>query len=113
MPEETSTGGTADQNQLAMISHILRIFTWFVGALVIWLSVKDKPFVQEQSKEALNFQITIGILWVASAILSFIGIGFLLYPLVWILNLIFCIMAGMAASKGEHYKYPISIRLVK
>ncbi|MFA5157941.1 MAG: DUF4870 domain-containing protein [Patescibacteria group bacterium] len=103
----------SDENNLAMIAHILGIVIGFIGPLIIYLTAKDKPFAYSQSKEALNFQITVVIAWVACAILSFIGIGFILYPVVWVVNLIFCIMAAMAASKGEAYKYPIAIRLIQ
>jgi len=92
MPEETKTGGS-DQNQMAMIAHLLGIVIGFVGPLIIYLTVKDKPFAYEQSKEALNFQITVAIAWVAAAVLSVIGIGLLLYPLVWVANVVFCIIA--------------------
>ena len=95
-----------------MIAHILGIVIGFVGPLIIYLTAKDKPFAYSQSKEALNFQITVLIGWIAAGILSFVGIGFLLYGAIWVINLIFCIMAAMAASKGEDYKYPFAIRLV-
>jgi len=111
MTEESKPGGS-DQNQMAMIAHLLGIVIGFVGPLIIYLTAKDKPFAYEQSKEALNFQITVVIAWVAAAILSVIGIGLLLYPVVWIANVIFCIIAGMAANKGEKYKYPFAIRLI-
>lgn len=107
------SSGSGDQNQLAMIAHLLGIVTGFVGPLIIWLIAKDKPFAYEQSREALNFQITIAIAWVAAGVLSFIGIGIVLYPIIGIVNLIFCIIAGMAAQKGEAYKYPLAIRLIK
>lgn len=111
MAEETKSSGS-DQNQLAMIAHLLGIVIGFIGPLIIYLTAKDKPFAYEQSKEALNFQITVTIAWVAAAVLSVIGIGLLLYPLVWVVNIVFCIIAGMAANKGESYKYPFAIRLV-
>ena len=114
MPEEKK--GSNEENNMAMLAHILGIVISVIGPLVIYLTVKDKPFATSQAKEALNFQITVLIAWVACAILcailSFIGIGFILYPAVWILNLVFCITAAMAASKGEAYKYPFAIRLV-
>jgi len=103
----------SDENNLAMIAHILGIVIGFIGPLIIYLTAKDKPFAYSQAKEALNFQITVVIAWVACAVLSFIGIGLILYPAVWVVNLIFCIMAAMAASKGEAYKYPIAIRLIQ
>lgn len=113
MPEETKSGGSSDQNQLAMIAHLLGIVVGFVGPLIIYLIAKDKPFAYEQSKEALNFQITVAIGWVAAAVLSVIGIGLVLYPLIWVVNVVFCIIAGMAANKGESYKYPFALRLIK
>lgn len=107
------TKGSSDENNLAMIAHILGIVIGFVGPLIIFLTAKDKPFAYSQSKEALNFQITVVIAWIAAFVLSFIGIGLILYPAIWVVNLIFSIMAAMAASKGEAYKYPVSIRLVQ
>jgi len=109
MPE----GSKSEENNLAMIAHILGIVIGFVGPLIVYLTAKDKPFAYLQSKEALNFQITVLIGWIAAGILSFVGIGFLLYGAIWVINLIFCIMAAMAASKGEDYKYPFALRLVK
>ena len=43
---------------------------------------------------------------------SFILIGALLLPLLWILNLVFCILAAVAVSKGENYRYPFALRLI-
>jgi hypothetical protein len=110
MPEEKKK--SSDEKNMAMLAHILGIVTSIVGPLVIYLTTKDKPFAYSQAKEALNFQITVLIAWVVCAVLSFIGIGFILYFAVWVLNLIFCIMGAMAASKGEAYKYPFAIKLV-
>jgi uncharacterized protein len=103
-----------DAKTFAMLAHLLGIFTCFVGPLVIWLVKKDEhPFVDEQGKEALNFQITVAIAYVAASLLSFLCIGFLLFPAVGVVDLVFCILACVAANKGEHYRYPVSIRLIK
>ncbi|MDP1535655.1 MAG: DUF4870 domain-containing protein [Burkholderiales bacterium] len=107
------TPSTDDRN-LAMLAHLLGIVSGFVGALIIWLIKKDQSgYVDEQGKEALNFQITMLIAFVVSWILMFVLIGMLLMPLLLIANLVFCILAAVAASKGEHYKYPFAIRLLK
>jgi len=105
-----------DQKTMAMLAHLLGIFTGFVASLVIWLINKDKPdsaFVNDQAKEALNFQITMAIGWVAATALSLLLIGFLLFPVLLIANLIFCIMAGMKANEGVEYRYPFALRLIK
>ncbi len=113
MNEIVQTGPTQDERNLAMLSHLLGIFTGFIGALVIWLIKKEESaFIAEHAKEALNFQITIGIAFVVGWVLSFVLIGFLLIPLVYIANFIFCIVAAVAASKGAAYQYPVAIRLV-
>ncbi len=107
------TPGNDDRN-LAMLAHLLGIVSGFVGALIIWLVKKDQsPFIDEQGKEALNFQITVLIGFVGSWILMFVLIGMLLMPLLLIANLVFCILAAVAVSRGEHYKYPFAIRLLK
>ena len=103
-----------DDRNLAMLAHLLGIVSGFVGALIIWLVKKDQSaFVDEQGKEALNFQITVMIGFVASWILMFVLIGALLMPLLLVANLVFCILAAVAVSRGEHYRYPVAIRLLK
>jgi uncharacterized Tic20 family protein len=114
MTELIQTSPTKDECNLAMLAHLLGIFTGFLGALIIWLVKKDQPgFVAEEAKEALNFQITLAIAMAASWMLSFILIGFLLIPLLFVLNFIFCILGAISASKGQAYRYPLAIRLVK
>ena len=84
--------------------------------LIIWLTNKDKAdkaFLTDQSKEALNFQITIAIAYVVCMILAVVIIGGLLAPIVWLVNIIFSILAGVAANKGEAYRYPFALRLIK
>ena len=103
-----------DDRNLAMLAHLLGIVSGFVGALIIWLIKKDQSaFVDEQGKEALNFQITILIGFVVAGVLTVILIGALLMPVLLVVNLVFCILAAVAVSKGEHYKYPFAIRLLK
>jgi uncharacterized Tic20 family protein len=103
-----------DARTFAMLAHLLAIFTCFLGPLVIWLVKKDEhPYVDEQGKEALNFQITVAIAYIAAGLLTLACIGFLLLPAVAILDLIFCIMACVKVNNGEHYRYPITIRFIK
>jgi len=103
-----------DDCNLAMLAHLLGIFTGFIGALIIWIVKKDSPgFVNSQANEALNFQITITIGFLIAWILAFILIGFVLVPILYVANLIFCILGAVAASKGQVYRYPFAMRLVR
>jgi len=102
-----------DECNIAMLAHLLGIFTGFVGALVIWLVKKDESaFIAEEAKEALNFQITMSIAFVVCWALAFILVGLILIPILFVLNFIFCIVAAVAVSKGRGYKYPFALRLV-
>lgn len=113
-------GVTAPQEErtLALVAHLLGILTWFVGALIIWLISKDNPskaFVTDQSKEALNFQITLAIAYVISWILMMVSFGLLFFlpMLVWVANVVFSIVAAIKANNGEAYRYPATLRLIK
>ena len=104
-----------EDRTLAMITHASGIFLSFIVPLIIWLTNKDKSdkaFLTEQAKEALNFQITIAIGWVAAMVLSFLLIGFLLYPVLLIGNIVFCILAALKANQGIAYRYPVALRLI-
>ena len=113
MDEITQTSPTRDECNLAMLAHLLGIFTGFVGALVLWLVRKDEAgFVAQEAREALNFQITVAIAFAASMILKMVLIGFLLFPMVFLANFIFCILGALATAKGKPYRYPFTLRLI-
>lgn len=113
MTEVLQTNPSKDECNLAMLAHLLGIFSSFVGALVLWLVKREESgFAAEQAKEALNFQITIAIALIAAFMLQIILIGFLLLPIIFVVNFIFCILAAMSASKGNAYRYPFALRLV-
>jgi uncharacterized Tic20 family protein len=106
----------SDQRLWGMLAHLGGIITWFIGALVVMLVFGERSaFVKRHSVEALNFQITMTIASIVSFILFLVSFGILFFlPLaVWVVNIVFCIIAGMAANKGQEYRYPVNIRLVK
>lgn len=115
-PPPPSGAAPQEDRTIALITHLSGILAGFIVPLIMWLINKDKPeksWLTDQSKEALNFQITIAIAYVICIVLSIIVIGGLLMPIVWLVNLIFCILAGVAANKGESYRYPFALRLIK
>jgi len=85
-----------------------------IGPLIIWLVKKDTmPFVDDQAKEALNFNITVAIAAVVCGVLMFVLIGFVLLPLLGLAWLVFIIIAAIKANEGERYRYPFTLRLIK
>lgn len=99
---------------LAALAGFIIPFGFIIGPLVVWLIKKnDFPFVDDQGKESLNFQITVILALIVSAILIIIVIGILLIPAVAITSLIFIIIASVKANSGIRYRYPVCIRFIK
>ncbi|GJQ29435.1 MAG: orotate phosphoribosyltransferase [Phycisphaerae bacterium] len=102
----------------SMFTHLsllaVHIFVPVVAALVMWLIKREQsPFVDDHGKEAINFQISLVIYFVASLCLSFCGVGVVLAIAVYALGLIGMVMGAMAAYKGRYFRYPMTMRLVK
>jgi uncharacterized Tic20 family protein len=117
-----SPGGevSADQRQMALFSHLSSLSGLIIplgnilGPLILWLVKKDTmPFVDDQGKEAVNFQITIAIAGIVAGLLVFVLIGFLLVPVIGIAWLVLSVLAGIKANEGQYYRYPFAIRLLK
>lgn len=101
---------------MAMLAHLLGALLGFLGPLIIWLTKKDEfPFVDDQGKEALNFQLFMLILHIAASAAAGITCGFLLpLPMVtFTLQLVFGIIGATTANKGEYYRYPLTIRMIQ
>lgn len=99
---------------LSVLSGFIIPFGNLIAPLVIWLIKKDEfPFVNDQGKEALNFQITMSIAAVISGVLTMICIGIPMLIAVAILNIVFPIIAGIKANDGIEYRYPYTLRLIK
>lgn len=113
-PPLPPAGNSSDDKTLAILTHLSGILLGFIVPLIIWLIKKDQsPYLAGQAKEALNFQITVLIAYLAGFVLSFVLIGLLIMPLVLIGNLVFCIIAAVKTSNGENYRYPMTLRLIQ
>jgi uncharacterized Tic20 family protein len=106
---------TSDDRTMGLLAHIGGIPTGFIIPLVIWLIKKDQSrFVDDQGKEALNFQLN---LLVHAAILTVIGLatcgfGFLLFIPWGVYAIVMPIIAGVKAYGGDTYRYPATVRVI-
>lgn len=101
---------------LAMLAHLGGIVLGFIPSLIIYLMKKDDrsaQFVTTQAREALNFQITIAIAMAISTVLIIVLIGTLFILLIWLADVILCIIAALRTSNGDNYRYPFALRLIK
>jgi len=113
MSTEVLTVPSNDEKNIATITHLGGILFSFIPSLIVFLLKKDdSEYIRVQSREALNFQITLLLAQFVAYVLIFILIGFLLLGIIWLFNIVICIIAAISSSKGEDYRYPFSLRLI-
>ena len=126
---QQQAGAGGDQRNWAVGAHLSALVASVVtglailGPLAVYLIKKDEDrFIAEHAREALNFQLTwlIGgfVAGIVAVIVTLVTVGFGLivfvpaaigFAIAWI---VFMIKAAMAASRGDYYRYPLTIRLV-
>ena len=104
----------AQTRQWAGLAHLGGILG-FLPPLIIWLVYRERSaFVGQEARKALNFQITVLIGYVAASILNniipFLG---LLNFAIWVTAIVFSIQGYQAVQRGQAYKYPFSLDLIK
>ncbi len=104
----------SDEKLWATLIHVGGILFGFLPAVIGYIVLKDRgPFIRQHSATALNFQITLVIVYVAGTVLSIIFIGVFILLAAWVASIIFSILAAVAANNGQYYTYPLSIPFVK
>lgn len=109
-----------EERTWGMLCHLIAFvgivvpFGNIIGPLVIWLIKKDEmPFVDDQGKESLNFQITMFIGVIIGVLLTFVLIGIPFLIALTIFWLVVVIIASVKANDGVAYRYPYAIRFLK
>lgn len=89
-------------------------FGSIIAPLVIWLMQRESDaFVEDQGREAVNFQISILIYSLASLVLMIVVVGFVLIFVLILLHIVLMIVAALRAYNGELYRYPLTIRFIR
>ncbi len=113
-----------EERTWAMLAHLSAFAMYLtgighlLGPLIIWLAKREgNPFVDEQAKEALNFQISFTIYTIAAVVVCFTVIGLVVgVPLLWVLpifHVVCMVIAAIKAIDGTHFRYPLTLRLIK
>lgn len=113
---------TQDEKMWGTLAHLLMIA--LIGPVLIYFTkAKESSFVREHAVEALNFQITCLLFYIAMSVLSgVLGIisGGLLAVVLGCLSipvilgaLVLLIIASMKANQGLPYQYPFNLRFLK
>jgi uncharacterized protein len=125
---------TQDEKTMAMLAHVLQIFTWWIGPLVIFIVKQDSKFVRFHALQALLWQIALIVFWMlgmgvwlavifstifssagnpapnqAPPVALFAGIGLIwvLLMAVYLSNILFGVLFGVKAGRGEWASYPL------
>ena len=109
-----------DERQWAMLCHLSAMLMYctviggFIAPLVIWLLKRDEmPFVADQGRETLNFQITTLLALIVGGLLAIVLIGFVIIGAVLLFHFIVTIIATVKVSEGVLYRYPICWRVIR
>ena len=121
VPPGLDSPPSQDERTWGMLSHlsafvglVIPFFGAILAPLIIWLAWRDRsPFVGEQAKEALNFNISVAIGWLVCGLLTVVFIGILLGIGLFFAWLALTILAAIRASEGVQYRYPLNLRLVR
>lgn len=124
-PEDSDAGFTpqadlTDEERLwATFSHLSGLLGWvfplgnlIAPAALLWWHKDQSRFVSDQAKEALNFQLTLTLAVMASVMLMYVLIGFLLMGLVIFYGFVMLVIAAVKANKGTYYRYPLTFRFI-
>jgi len=103
-------GGSDDNTTLAAITHILALFTWLIGPLVVFL-VTDDEFVKANARGDKLADLVYDLLdrrWCSDHRRD----RDLAAPLLGLLNMVFIVIAAVKAAEGEVWSYPLTIDLL-
>jgi uncharacterized Tic20 family protein len=112
--EETIPAETVEGDRtLAALAHASALFASFFGPILfLILADDDDELVKQNAKSALNFQIVVFVALVISGLLTIVLIGFLLLPIIGVIDLVLVLIATVKANDGQVYKYPYTPDIV-
>lgn len=122
MEKNIQSNVTLQERTWGMFTHLSALIAQFIfpvigpiiAPLIIWLIKKDTmSFVNDQGKEAINFNISVCIYAIICVLLYIVAIGLILLPILGIFWLIFTIVATVKAHEGVAYRYPFTIRFIR
>ncbi len=89
------------------------LFSFLAPLAVLLVRGRRSGLVRQHGFESLNFQLTVLIGYVIGLLLIVLFIGLVLLFALWIANVVLLVVASMAASRGEPYRYPYALRLFR
>lgn len=104
---------TSEERMWATFIHLGGTFSYFLVPLILWLIKRDESaFVDDHGKEALNFYISMLVWGVLGALSMVCFIGFVIVPVLGVVQFVCGIVNAFRAHRGEYVRYPITIRFI-
>lgn len=104
---DSGYGRNEPDTTVAALTHVLALFTWLIGPLVVYL-VTDDPFVEENAANATDWQIMFTLYMFASFVLVFVLVGLVFLFVLPLLDMVFIVIAAIKAGEGEAWTYPLT-----
>ncbi|MBN2009768.1 DUF4870 domain-containing protein [candidate division KSB1 bacterium] len=108
-----------DEQMWAVFCHLGGLFgilmfpANIIVPFIIWLVYRDQyPRVDDEGREAINWQISFTLYLIGSAILVLIAVGLFMVLGLLVINLVVTIQAALAVSQGRQASYPMTIRFL-
>lgn len=96
-----------------VVMHFM-FFLSFIVPLLMWLARKNEsPFIDDHGRETVNFHLSITLYGLVAGALVFVCIGWALLPAIYVLAIVGGVMACLAASRAEYFRYPMCIRFIR
>lgn len=100
----------SDERTWGVIMHLGNLLFSFIVPLIIWLIYRERSYtLDQQGRSALNWAISYWIYSIVTWLLMFVFIGFIIWPVIIVIDIVFCIIAAVKAGNGQAWKYPLSI----
>lgn len=100
-----------EEKTASVLVHVISIFFEVLAPIIAYVTLRDKgPFINHNTKESINFAITVLIIYGLFAISI---VGWLIFWVIPIYSTVFRLIAAVKSSQGEFYKYPLTIRFIK
>ena len=111
---------TQDERQMGMFLHLSQLANviffpiGIIAPILLCQTQKEKmPALDAHGKMVVNWMISSTIYAVVSIVLCLVLVGFLMLLALALMGIIFPIVGGVKANKGELWQYPLVIKFLK
>jgi uncharacterized Tic20 family protein len=110
---------TQDERNWGMGAHLAGLagyiipFGHLIGPLIVWQAKKELPFVDDQGREAMNFQLSLTLYMFIASLLFLVGVGPFVLGALGLYGIAMIIIASVKANQGVKYRYPFILRMLK